>query len=104
MCCAACKNDPPEHKGFDKKKIHKRLTESGQFTMSYDAFCKIVTKAIRNELSVQSLAPPELPPPSAVKPENKQAAPITPQRQPGIIKTGSEPFPEPRNIDPKTLI
>ena len=41
--------------GFDKKKIHARLTESGQITMSYDALCKVLLKASRNKLSIQRI-------------------------------------------------
>jgi hypothetical protein len=33
-----------------------------------------------------------------------QPAPVRPQRRPGIISADPEPFPDPRNIDPKTLI
>lgn len=50
--------------GLDKKKIHTRLTESGQFTMSYAAFCKLVIKVALNGLPVQTLSPPISPPPA----------------------------------------
>ncbi|MDR2744390.1 MAG: TraK family protein [Desulfovibrio sp.] len=44
--------------GLDKKKVHTRLVEGGQVTMSYDAFCRVLTRAVKNKLNIQSLAPP----------------------------------------------
>ena len=88
--------------GLDKKKIHTRLTENGQFTMSYAAFCKLAIKVAVNGLPVQTLMPSVS---SPTHTEGRQSVtPIRPQRQPGIIKSGPEPFPDPKNIDPKTLI
>ena len=64
--------------GLDKKKIHTRLTESGQFTMSYAAFCKLVLKVALNGLSVPTLMPPASPPPSAAKPIHEPKIPSLP--------------------------
>jgi len=81
--------------GFDKRKIHTRLTESGQFTMSYDAFCKVLTKASSNMLNVQSLnaSPPTAPPTPApaARPLNTGLKIITP---------AAKSFPDPRNMNP----
>ena len=64
--------------GLDKKKIHTRLTESGQFTMSYDAFCKLVIKVALNGLPLQTLSPPTSPPPPAEKPTIAPKLPSVP--------------------------
>ena len=81
--------------GFDKRKIHTRLTESGQFTMSYDAFCKVLAKAASNNLNVQSLnVAPHVPAPAATP----AARPIT--TGPKIITPAAKSFPDPRNMNP----
>ena len=69
--------------GLDKKKIHTRLTESGQFTMSYAAFCKLVIKVALNGLPVQTLSPPAPSPPPSEKPSitpKLPSVPVTPKK------------------------
>lgn len=80
--------------GFDKKKIHTRLAESGQVTMSYDAFCKVLLKASKNELHIQSLTPPPDPAPGTRKPP-------TPVASSGskIIKPSTDTLQDPRTVD-----
>jgi len=79
--------------------IHRLLKEDGKITMSYGAFCYQMRR-----LCSENATKPKAPPKNAPVTQSIQAAPPRPQRQPGIIKTGPEPFPDPRNIDPKTLI
>ncbi|MDR2161628.1 MAG: TraK family protein, partial [Desulfovibrio sp.] len=85
--------------GFDKRKIHTRLMESGQVTMSYDAFCKVLLKASRNKLSIQSLSPPPVSVPAVA---HKMPAPAA---SPGskIIKPISDTLQDPRTIDASKL-
>ena len=88
--------------GFDKRKIHTRLAESGQFTMSYDAFCKVLAKAASNNLKVQSL---NVAPPAAAL----ATAPVSPASQPRqsiprVGKATQDTFQDPRNIAPSTII
>lgn len=84
--------------GFDKKKIHARLAKDGQVTMSYDAFCKVLRKASKNELHIQTLTPPPDPAPVTRKPP-------TPVASSGskIIKPSSDTLQDPRTVDPSTL-
>ena len=87
--------------GFDTKKIHTRLPESGQVTMSYDAFCKVLLKASKNELHIQSLAPHPAPAPAPVAHK-----PVVQPPSPGsrIIKAGGRDFPDPRDMDPNASL
>jgi hypothetical protein len=80
---------------FNPKLIHEKLTEEGGFTMAYSSFTQILRNTERK-------LPPAKAAPSPA--DNRQVYPSRPQRTPGIIKTGIEPFPVPRKIDPKTLI
>jgi len=91
----ACKDtiDSMQAQGFSKKLIHERLIADGRCSMSYITFCEY----IRN---VGEKAPH----PQQAEPRHQVSPPVRPQRQPGIIRVGPEPFPDPRNIDPKTLI
>ena len=84
---------------FNPKLIHEKLTEEGRFSMAYSSFTQILRNAERNipRSKVVKAAP------SAASSPQPSPAP-RPQRQPGIIKSGPEPFPDPKNIDPKTLI
>jgi hypothetical protein len=77
-------------RGFSKKLIHERLVEEGRMSMHYITFCEYIRNAKANPVS---------PPPPPV--DNR---PARPARIPGIIKSNMEPLPDPRNIDPKTLI
>ena len=87
--------------GFNMRNIYNKLREEQNISMSYYTLCYYVRK-IHEERQNKGLAEQQQ---QLIKPTTeRQAAPITPQRQPGIIKTGSDPFPDPRNIDPKTLI
>lgn len=92
----ACKEeiDSLMAQGHNQKMIFDRLTEEGRFTMAYSSFTQILRNAERN-------TPPSKPVKAAPHPDTRQ--PAQPQRQPGIIKTGPEPFPDPKHIDPKTL-
>ena len=82
--------------GFDKRKIHTRLVGSGQFTMSYDAFCKVLIKASNNKLKIQSLNAPEpvapITPTSAAKPLHSVGS--------KIISSVAKTFPDPRDMNP----
>ena len=79
--------------GFSKKLIHERLISEGRSSMHYITFCEFIRKADK------------LPPSPLLKHKEDQPIPSSRnQRQSGIIKTGPEPFPDPRTIDPKTLI
>ena len=80
---------------FNPKLIHEKLTEEGRFTMAYSSFTQILREAGRKLSPVRAVPSPA---------DNRQVSPSRPQRQPGIIKTGIEPFPDPRKIAPKTLI
>ena len=80
-------------RGFSRKLIHEELIKSGRCTMKYNTFCEFIAAAEK---------PP--PDPSPKETEHQPAPPVRPQRQPGIIKSGPEPFPDPKKIDPKTLI
>lgn len=86
--------------GFDKRKVHTRLIESGQITMSYDALCKVLARASRNELKIESIsvfqsATPSAPVPPAQPPQ---------QSHPRVIKAKSDELQDPRNIDLKTVL
>jgi len=81
--------------GFSKKLIHERLISEGRCSMHYITFCEF----IRNAGKMQFQAPPKQA--ESCKPA---LLPARPQRQPGIIRTGPEPFPDPKHVDPKTLI
>lgn len=86
--------------GFDKRKVHTRLMENGQITMSYDALCKVLARASRNELKIESIsasgpATPAVPAPSAQPPQ---------QAHPRVIKAKSDELQDPRNIDLKTVL
>ena len=81
--------------GFSKKLIHERLISEGRCTMHYITFCEFIRKAGQTQLQ---------PPPKQAENCKPAPLPVRPQRQPGIIKVGPEPFPDPKNIDPKTLI
>ena len=83
-------------KDFNPKLIHEKLTAEGRITMAYPSFTQILRNAERKH--------PPAKPTVAAAAENSQAVPLRPQRQPGIIRVGPEPFPDPRSIDPKTLI
>ena len=94
----ACKEiiDAMLAQDFNTKLIHEKLTEEGRFTMAYPSFTQILRNVER-----KSQAPiPKRP----VAAESRQSVPARPPRQPGIIKVGPEPFPDPTKIDPKTLI
>jgi TATA-binding protein-associated factor Taf7 len=82
---------------FNPKLIHERLTEQGRMTMAYTSF----TQILRNSQRKNAAAPVST---AAVEKRPPAASPVRPQSRPGIIKTGPEPFPDPKNIDPKTLI
>ena len=84
--------------GFDKKKAHARLVENGQATMSYDAFCKVLLKASKNELHIQSLTPHPAPAPVTRKPPAPAASPGS-----RIIKPSADTLQDPRTVDPSTL-
>ena len=86
--------------GFDKKKAHARLVENGQATMSYDAFCKVLLKASKNELYIQSLAPPPEPAPEPIvhKPVVQPASSGS-----RIIKAGADTLQDPRTVDTSKL-
>jgi hypothetical protein len=58
--------------------------------MAYTSFTQILRNAERK-------TPPAKKPLPA---ENRQTAPIRPQRQPGIIKAESKTFPDPRDMNP----
>lgn len=86
--------------GFDKRKVHTRLMENGQITMSYDALCKVLARASRNELKIESIsasgpATPAVPAPSVQPPQ---------QAHPRVIKAKSDELQDPRNIDLKTVL
>lgn len=94
--------------GFDKKKIHARLTESGQITMSYDALCKVLLKASRNKLSIQSITAPVSPasppaPSSAKRPEQPWATPVN-QQGPRIVTPTLGKCPDPRDMNPEDAL
>ena len=96
----ACKEtvDSMLAQDFNPKLIHEKLTAEGRFTMAYPSFTQILRNADRK-------FPPAKPAKVSPSPaDDRHPAPVRPQRQPGIIRTGPEPFPDPRNIDPKTLI
>ena len=78
--------------GFSKKLIHERLISEGRCSMHYITFCEFIRKADK------------LPPIHPPKQRGEPTPSVRPGRQSGIIKTGPEPFPDPRTIDPKTLI
>ena len=79
--------------GFSKKLIHERLISEGRSSMHYITFCEFIRKADK------------LPPSPSPKQREDQSIPsLRPGRQPGIIKAAPAPFPDPRTIDPKTLI
>lgn len=90
--------------GFDKKKIHARLTGSGQITMSYDALCKVLLKASMNKLSIQSIAAPVSPAPSSVPAGAKpHAAPVN-QQGPRIVTPTLGKCPDPRDMNPEDAL
>jgi len=96
----ACKDtvDTMLAQGFNPKLIHEKLTAEGRFTMAYPSFTQILRNAERK-------IPPAKPTRIAPSPADiRHPSFVRPQRQPGIIRVGPEPFPDPRNIDPKTLI
>ena len=95
---AACKDkvDSMLAQDFNPKLIHEKLTEEGRFTMAYPSF----TQILRSTASKTQPSKPMRP----AAAESKRAIPARPQRVPGIISVDHEPFPDPRNIDPKTLI
>ena len=74
---------------FSPKLIHEKLTAEGRFTMAYTSFTQILRNAERNP-----------PPAKTAVVETKQAVPVRPQRQPGIIKAESKTFPDPRAMNP----
>jgi hypothetical protein len=86
---------------FNHRLIHEKLTEEGLITMAYPSF----TQKLRN-LQRAPLAgkPPEKPLSPQAAGDGRKPDPGRPFRGPGIIKPGLEPFPDPKNIDPKTLI
>jgi len=88
--------------GFNLRNIHTKMVEMHNISMSYYTLCYYVRK-IHEKQQGKGLAEQQ-PFTTAKSTTERQAAHINPQRQPGIIKTGSDPFPDPRNIDPKTLI
>lgn len=86
--------------GFDKRKIHTKLTESGRITMSYDALCKVLLKAARNTLKIQSIAVPAAPVipavPSAAKPTSAPSRRISP--------SSFNQCPDPRDMNPEDAL
>jgi hypothetical protein len=93
----ACKEtiDSMLAQGFSKKLIHERLTSEGRCSMHYITFCEFIRNAGQMQLQ---------PPPKQAENSKSAPLPVRPQRQPGIIRTGPDPFPDPKHIDPKTLI
>ena len=93
----ACKEtiDSMLAQGFSKKLVHERLISDGRCSMTYITFCEFIRKARKKS-----------PPPSSRQAESTQPASPAPRppRQHGVIRLGPDPFPDPRNIDPKTLI
>ena len=91
----ACKEviDSMLAQGFSKKLIHERMVSDGRCSMSYITFCEFIRNAGEK-------APPQQP--AATR--HPVSPPARPQRQSRIISADPEPFPDPRNIDPKTLI
>jgi hypothetical protein len=95
--------------GFDKKKIHARLTENGQITMSYDALCKVLLKVSMNKLSIQSITAPVLPsapplaPSGAKRPDHPGAAPVN-QQGPRIVTPTLGKCPDPRDMNPEDAL
>ena len=78
--------------GFNLRNVHAKMLEKRNIAMSYFTLCYYVRKIQEERQAGQQSFVPA-----------KPAAP-TPQRQTGIIKSGPTPFPDPKNIDPKTLI
>ena len=91
----ACKDaiDAMLVQGFSKKLIHERMIADGRCSMSYITFCEFIRDAGKKS-----------PPPQPVASRHPVSPPAHPQRVPGIIRVGPEPFPDPTKIDPKTLI
>ena len=79
--------------------IHRLLKRDGRITMSYGAFCYHMHRKCSDTPAPTKAPAKPLPSTTA-----GQTAPTRPQRHPIIVKGGPEPFPDPRNIDPKTLI
>lgn len=86
--------------GFDKKKIHTRLLESGKITMSYDALCKVLLHASQNKLHIQSITPTteDAAAPIPPKPAEPSISRPLPNSGPRIVNSAREPFPDPRKM------
>ena len=72
--------------------------------MSYDALCKVMLKAARNALKIQSIAvadSPAAPAAPVVSPPAKPPAPRS--SQPNVIKARSDELQDPRTIDPTSV-
>jgi len=84
--------------GFNLRNIHAKLVEMHNISMSYYTLCYYVRK-IHEERQGKGLA--EQQPFATAKPTTeRQAVPVSPQRQPGIIKADSKTFPDPRAMNP----
>lgn len=83
--------------GFSKRLIYERLKEEGSISMAYVTFCKLIAKAMNNDLTVPSLHPAPKPP--APPPVRATVRPV----QPGIIKAKPDALQDPRTIDPATV-
>ena len=102
----ACREEIEEllAKGYDKRKIYTELTEKGRITMSYDALCKVMLKATRNDLRLQSIAAPAAPTAPAVSGVSPAVKPPASRpSQPNVIKAPSDELQDPRTIDPKSV-
>lgn len=83
--------------GFSKQLIYEDLKEKGRISMAYVTFCKLIAKAMNNDLTVTSLHPaPKPPAPPPARPTVRPA-------QSGIIKAKPDALQDPRTIDPATV-
>lgn len=83
--------------GFSKRLIYEHLKEEGSISMAYVTFCKLIAKAMNNDLTVPSLHPaPKPPAPLPARPAVRPA-------QPGVIKAKPDALQDPRTIDPATV-
>ena len=83
--------------GFSKQLIYEDLKEKGRVTMAYVTFCKLIAKAVSNDLAVVSLRP--VPRAATVPPPQPPMRPA----QSGIIKARPDALQDPRTIDPATV-
>ncbi|GHV54372.1 hypothetical protein FACS1894206_07020 [Deltaproteobacteria bacterium] len=93
----ACREDVEAlfAKGYSVIMAYEKMKEEGRFSCGYSAFCDYARGQGKRKHS----------PKAKVRNTPPGHAPINrPPRVPGIIKSNFEPLPDPRNIDPKTLI